>query len=296
MYTKIDELMWKDKKFKKVLSATAKLTFVYLLTCQHRNVLGIYNLPKLYIVGDMNLDFETVEKTLLELEDNEFIQYDEEAEVVLVNNFLKYNPLDNINQVKGAAKVLSSVPKTALFFSLVDILKMNNIKQAENLVQALNNYIKHNGFEEVKILHKDVLVETPKEDSPIEKDEIKSSKKSDKKIKKVSEGFDDEYTELYEKLYSIYPRKVAKSLGMTSFYKALENNDAKKLFQSVLAYKDYIEKNDIEEKFIKKIHNFFDDKVFEDYKDKEVISSNSEIDRLFKGIDISEIKVVNSEY
>jgi hypothetical protein len=44
MYTKIDELMWKDKDFKRKVSTTYKLMIVYLITSHQRNQLGLYNL------------------------------------------------------------------------------------------------------------------------------------------------------------------------------------------------------------------------------------------------------------
>ena len=148
MFTKIDELMWKDIKFKK-LSIESKLLFVYLLSCQHRNVLGLYNLPKYYIQGDILYPIERVTKGLDELSSNGFIRYDEGSETVLVKNFLKYNPLDNANQVKGAAKVLKTIPKTPLFYDLLDNIKSSDIKRSDELSKAINKYLKANGFERV---------------------------------------------------------------------------------------------------------------------------------------------------
>jgi len=148
MFTKIDELMWKDIKFKK-LSIDSKLLFIYLLSCQHRNVLGLYNLPKYYIQGDILYPIERVSKGLDELSNNGFIRYDEGSETVLVNNFLKYNPMDNINQVIGAAKVLKTIPKTPLFYNLLDNIKDSDIKRSDELSKAINKYLKANGFERV---------------------------------------------------------------------------------------------------------------------------------------------------
>ena len=132
--------MWKDIKFKK-LSIESKLLFVYLLSCQHRNVLGLYNLPKYYIKADILYPIERVTKGLDELSSNGFIRYDEGSETVLVKNFLKYNPLDNANQVKGAAKVLKTIPKTPLFYNMLDVLESNGIKNSDLLHKAINNYL-----------------------------------------------------------------------------------------------------------------------------------------------------------
>ena len=140
--------MWKDIKFKK-LSIESKLLFVYLLSCQHRNVLGLYHLPKYYIKADIGYPIERVTKGLDELSSNGFIRYDEGSETVLVKNFLKYNPLDNANQVKGAAKVLKTIPKTPLFYNMLDVLESNGIKNSDLLHKAINKYLDDNGLERV---------------------------------------------------------------------------------------------------------------------------------------------------
>lgn len=150
MYTRIDELIWKDAKLKKI-SNESKLLFIYLLSCQHRNVLGLYNLPKYYVQGDLGYSLETVSKGLLELFNNGFITYDEESETVLVNNFLKYNPLENPNQVKGALKVMPTIPKTQLFYKLVDVINSSENTHLHELKAGIESYLKSNGFERVTI-------------------------------------------------------------------------------------------------------------------------------------------------
>lgn len=150
MYTKIDELMWKDSKLK-TISTHSKLMFIYLLSCQHRNVLGLYNLPKYYVQGDLGYSLERVSKGLEELFNNGLVTYDEESETVLINNFLKYNPLENPNQVKGAVKAIQTIPKTQLFYNLVDILNTSNNKYLSDLKTGVENYLDSNGFERVVI-------------------------------------------------------------------------------------------------------------------------------------------------
>jgi len=148
MFTKIDELMWKDAKFKKTHNES-RLLFIYLLSSQHRNVLGLYNLPKYYIQGDLGYSSERVSKGLLELIENGFVTYDEESETILIHNFLKYNPLENPNQVKGALKAIKTIPKTQLFYNLVDIINTSDNKYLEQLKLGLEKHLKSNGFERV---------------------------------------------------------------------------------------------------------------------------------------------------
>ena len=186
MYTRIDELIWKDAKLKKI-SNESKLLFIYLLSCQHRNVLGLYSLPKYYVQGDLGYPLETVSKGLVELFNNGFITYDEESETVLVNNFLKYNPLENPNQVKGALKVMPTIPKTQLFYKLVDVINSSENIHLHELKEGIESYLESNGLERVT-----VTVSKQKEVKEKVKEKVKEE---DKKAK--PKGFSDlinEYT------------------------------------------------------------------------------------------------------
>jgi hypothetical protein len=248
----------------------------------------------------MNINLEEAEKCIKELIHYEFIKYDYEAEVVLVNNFLKYNPLENINQVKGAAKVLSSIPKTNLFYELVNILKNGEIKQSENLVKALNNYIRHNGFEDFKILNENDLEEKKSETEVVETVENSDSTKEndDEKLKAENEKQIKTYKELYDEIFKIYPRKAHQEHGMTKFLELVKEGEytPKTLYKCAKSYAKYVEKENIETKFIVKISNFFGEKkVFKDYV-KKTSDSDDEVDRLFNKVNLKDVKVVNSSY
>lgn len=111
MYSKIDELFWKDKK-NRTLSNDEKLLFLYLLTCPHRNILGLFSMPCLYIASDLNWDKEKTEKNIKNLIDKGYIYYDFENEWVLIKNFLKYNAPENPNQIKSCAKKIDEIVAT----------------------------------------------------------------------------------------------------------------------------------------------------------------------------------------
>ena len=77
-------------------------------------MIGYYVMPMLYVAADLAWKPETVENGFEELLGNGFIYYDTDSEVVLINNFLKYNPFDNPNQITGAIKSLDLVPVSEL--------------------------------------------------------------------------------------------------------------------------------------------------------------------------------------
>jgi len=181
--------MWKDAKLKK-LDSESKLLFIYLLSCQHRNVLGLYNLPKCYVQGDLGYGFERVSKGFKELLDSGFVTYDEGSETVLVNNFLKYNPLENHNQVVGALKAMNTIPKTALFYNLADILNTSDNKYLTELKNGIDKYLKVNGLERVTLT-------VPKQEEEEEEEEVKEEEEEEEEIKIiVANKFDNESFEI----------------------------------------------------------------------------------------------------
>ena len=125
MYTKIDQMIWIDEKYKK-LSDDGKFLFLYLLSCPHRNILGFYFLPIAYGSFDLNWENERFSKGLQELLDKGFVKYSTSTNIIFIKNYLKYNPLENPNQAKGAIKALETVPINDLDGDLLELLKVIN--------------------------------------------------------------------------------------------------------------------------------------------------------------------------
>ena len=96
---------------------------LYLLTSPHRNILGFYFLPAPYACFDLGWDEKRFQKGLQELLQTGRVKYDERAHVVLVMNYLKYNPLENPNQVKSALEKLDTIPQTPLFKDFLSIVE-----------------------------------------------------------------------------------------------------------------------------------------------------------------------------
>jgi len=136
LYTKIDELIWKDEKFPK-LSDDTKLLFFYILTNPHRNILGCYFLPLPYAIFDIGWDLKRLDKGLQELLRKGFINHDLGANILLIKNYLKYNPLENPNQVKAAIKALTEIPPNGMDSDLHEIIKGLDKPLLKPLVEGL---------------------------------------------------------------------------------------------------------------------------------------------------------------
>lgn len=122
VFTKVEAQIWSDTKYMS-LSDDGKLLFLYTLSCTHRNMIGIYFLPVPYGAFDLNWDNERFVKGLQELSKEGFINYNSETNIIFIKNFLKHNPLENPNQVKGAMKALDSIPTNGINREFIDYLK-----------------------------------------------------------------------------------------------------------------------------------------------------------------------------
>ena len=112
-YIRIATKFWQDEKARR-LSDDAKLLYLYVLTSPHSNMAGYYVLPKPYVVYDLQWLPERLDKALAELLHQGLIKYCKRSDVVLIPNFLKYNPIQNQNQAKGAARRVAELPSNTL--------------------------------------------------------------------------------------------------------------------------------------------------------------------------------------
>jgi hypothetical protein len=140
VYTKIDSLLWTDDKYKG-LSDDGKMLFVYVLTCPHRNSLGLYFLPPPYAAYDLGWTAQRYDKALTELLDKGLIKYNKATSIILIKNFLKYNPLENTNQVKAALNALRTIPANGLDSDLQELVKGLGKGFTEPLQQELHKRI-----------------------------------------------------------------------------------------------------------------------------------------------------------
>jgi uncharacterized phage protein (TIGR02220 family) len=176
MYTKVEDLFWRDEKLKKC-SIDARYIFVYLLSNPHRNILGFYYMPKMYAMFDLGMVEERFDKGLGELLDNGFIKHDEASNIVFVKRFLKYNKLDNKNQVASAIKRIDELPNTELFEDLLKTLCELEIEKYDELIEAVKQKVSLDflkGFERVSEGYAKQETETEEETEEV-KEEVKEA-------------------------------------------------------------------------------------------------------------------------
>lgn len=116
-------------------SQRATLLAMYLLTCPHRNIVGLYWLPKSYACEDLRWEPGELAEAMAELVADDFMRYDAAAKVVFVCNALAYDAPANENVAKAAVKQLEELPATPLLAALAEAAKQHS----EHLEKAISN-------------------------------------------------------------------------------------------------------------------------------------------------------------
>jgi uncharacterized phage protein (TIGR02220 family) len=135
-YIRIASKFWTDEKIIE-LDTESKLLYLYILTCPHSNMAGYYRLPKEYIMADLKLLPEGLHKPFTKLLQEGLIKYCEKSSVILIPNYYKYNPIQNKNQAKGAAKKTCELPRNSLVEDYEKAVNAYAASYAELLLKGL---------------------------------------------------------------------------------------------------------------------------------------------------------------
>lgn len=109
-YGKVYSTFWSSETTGK-LSEDGKLLALYLLTCSHSTIAGVFRLPDGYVAEDLGWDAERVRQGFVELLSKGFANRCGTTKWVWIKQHLKYNKPENPNQRKSAAKIAGSVPR-----------------------------------------------------------------------------------------------------------------------------------------------------------------------------------------
>src|SRR5262245_486570 len=134
-YNRIDQRFWTDRAVRG-WTDDAKLLALYLLTSPHRATEGLFRLPKAYIQADLEWSAERLGQPFRQLLESRFLDYDDDAQVVLIRNALKYQPLQNDNQVTAALKALEELPPTRLAWDFRQLAEQFCQRLAKRLPQG----------------------------------------------------------------------------------------------------------------------------------------------------------------
>lgn len=97
-YGKVSPQFWIGSTGKQLRAAgmEAQIVAMYLMTCPHANMLGLYYLPKLYIAHETGLGEKGASKGLARAIEAGFCAYDEASEMVWVFEMARYQIADQL--------------------------------------------------------------------------------------------------------------------------------------------------------------------------------------------------------
>jgi hypothetical protein len=108
-YGKVHSKFWSSADIR-ALTDSGRLLAVYLMTSPHSTIAGVFRLPDGYVCEDMQWTSEQVSEAFGELLSKGFANRCETSKWVWVTKHLEWNPPENPNQRKSAAKVAHGVP------------------------------------------------------------------------------------------------------------------------------------------------------------------------------------------
>ena len=109
-YGKVHTSFWSSPTIRS-MSEDARTLAIYLVTSPHSNMAGTFRLPDGYVCEDLNWTPERVSKAFAETLDKGFANRCETTKWVWICKHFTWNPPENPNQRKGAAKVAESIPE-----------------------------------------------------------------------------------------------------------------------------------------------------------------------------------------
>jgi hypothetical protein len=262
-YGKVHSRFWTSADIRG-LSDAGKLLACYLITGPHKTMLGCYRLPFEYVAADLGWTVETVSERFDELSAKGFITVDKDTSWVLIHTFLRWNPLENPNQEKAAAKLIVDIPnKSSVCQQLTNVLTT----YAPKLQKGFQN-----GSE---------TVSKPLPNQKQKQEQYQNQIQEDKPAKAA--GIKERRLRS-EKIYSLYPKKVAKDDGLRAIDRAQvkvasrdftgdESKSAEWLSSRVRAYADSPEGNNADKTYIPYPASWFNDGRYDD--DDSVWSGNA---------------------
>jgi hypothetical protein len=109
-YGKVFCSFWSSGDMRK-LSEDARTLALYLLSCPHGTIAGVFRLPDGYACEDLQWASERVAKGFSELFKNGFANRCETTKWVFLTKHFEWNKPENPNQWKAARKLAEQVPK-----------------------------------------------------------------------------------------------------------------------------------------------------------------------------------------
>lgn len=213
-YRKIDTRIWNDRKFRE-LDDKSKLAFFLVLTHPDTNQLGMLRSRSVALAMELGWHPDVMSDAILTLCRMDMLMVDDKAGFIFIPNFLKYNPPNGPNAVKGWAGLIDLMPECDLLSRALVYLKPTIFGLSEGVRSAIpddvKNAISHaiqDGItddkempsriqeqeqeQDISITSKDVIVETAVSDPPVsESEKVEKQKGIDCPYQKIIADYNE---------------------------------------------------------------------------------------------------------
>ena len=109
-------------------NAPAQVLALYLMTCPHANMIGVFHCPVLYMAHETGLGMEGASKALQSLIEAGYCTYDDASETVFVHRMAAYQVAESLkpgdNRVKGVEREWQNIGPALLkkaFFAMYSV-------------------------------------------------------------------------------------------------------------------------------------------------------------------------------
>ena len=109
-YGKVHTSIWTSATVRE-MSEDGRTLALYLLTCSHGTIAGVFRIPDGYASDDLQWGSERVSEGFAELKRKGFATRCETTKWAWVIKHFEWNPLENPNQRKAAHKIASQIPE-----------------------------------------------------------------------------------------------------------------------------------------------------------------------------------------
>lgn len=107
-YGKVYTSFWTSEDTR-ALSEDGRTLALYLLTCEHGNMLGCFRIPDAYAAEDLQWEYERVSKGFEELFEKGFSYRCDRTFWVVIQHYLKWNQFENPNVGTAAGKLFETL-------------------------------------------------------------------------------------------------------------------------------------------------------------------------------------------
>lgn len=112
---------------------------MYVLTCKHRTLEGLFELPKGYACSDLRWDQARLDTAWRNLISADFMRYDEESRVIFIVKALKHQSPQMPNHITSAIGKLKELPRTHLLADFFEAAQEHAAKLADRMRHAMGD-------------------------------------------------------------------------------------------------------------------------------------------------------------